>query len=204
MYLLSLPERSRENKTGSKKCPPQKGTAHGVVTEARTVPFNLRTVGAWSDHSTRVGGRPIRPPTPTPTPEISESYRCIFKTQTAYVKWVHELKDCYAKSHFQVTDDVTGQVKVKMLRNFRISGMTAFYRWQLHTLSMNQHYVNIQHPSASFWAFSDLGSGQGHPRSRGQFCDLGHLASWYMFLGCFIVLSSKNDLRTTFGACKNE
>ena len=32
---------------------------------------------------------------------------------------VHELADCYEKFHFQVADDVTGQVKDKMLRNFR-------------------------------------------------------------------------------------
>ena len=40
----------------------------------------------------------------------------IFKIQTVGVRWVHELTDCYAKFCFQVTDDVTGQVKDKMLR----------------------------------------------------------------------------------------
>ena len=146
-----------------------------------------------------VGGSSWPPP-----PEISKSFRQLFKMQTAEVQWVHELTDCYDKFHFQVTDDVTGQVKIEMLMNFEITWMTAFYRLQAHNVSMNRHDMSILHSSTPFWAFSDLRSGQGHPRSRGQFCVLGHLASWYMFLGCFIVLSSKNDLTTTFSACQNE
>ena len=40
------------------------------------------------------------------------------------------------------------------------------YSWQGHKLTMNRHDVRLQHQSTSFWAFSNLGSGQGHLRSK--------------------------------------
>ena len=73
------------------------------------------------------------------------------------------------------------------------------YRWWAHKLHMNRHDVSLQRPSVSIWTFSDIGSGQGHPRSESQFWDLGHLNSWSMFLGCFIILTRKMTLGPRWG-----
>ena len=75
-------------------------------------------LGSGESHIQLVGT--VSPPPPPPHPVISQITWPISKTETAFDSPVRELSKHSVKLDLEVTDDVTGQVKVRM---FDFSGL---------------------------------------------------------------------------------
>ena len=105
------------------------------------------------------------PPTPTPTRDLGKLTTDFQNANDiCYVRaWTNRLLcEISPQGHRWRHRSVRLKSKFWGISGFPES-MYSFSRWQVHNLLMNRHDMSIQHSSASFWAFSDLGSGQGHP-----------------------------------------
>ena len=159
-----------------------------------------RPAGVWIVTRSAGGGGAKGPP-----PEISQTTGPISKFQTPFDSPVRELPVQCQKFDPEVTDDVTGQVKVRI---FDFSGLvtSASKISMLSANKANESAWIVSLTSVSFPVLCDHNTGQGHLRSPGekrQTKKHRELELRYMFLGQIFAKNAKNDPKTLFEASKS-